>query len=335
MSSPSILVSGGAGYIGSHICCALRERGYIPVTLDNLSRGHKEAVQFGPLYVGDIDDAALLERICAEHKPVAAMHFAAFIEVGESALKPKIYMENNWLKARRFFELLEACDIKQIVFSSTAAVYGTQTEAKPLTETHPLKPINPYGESKLKAESFLREMLGMRSVALRYFNAAGAEANASIGEAHWPETHLIPNAILATLGLKPDPMIVFGRDYPTPDGTAIRDYIHITDLADAHIAALEYLLSKAPSATINLGSGKGASVQEVLNAMADIAGKKVPFKDGPRREGDPAFLVADNQKAFEVLNWKPKLDLNAIISSAYKWHMSPLYKALISQPRSE
>jgi UDP-glucose 4-epimerase/UDP-arabinose 4-epimerase len=328
MSKGNILVTGGAGYIGSHVCAALRARGFTPVTLDNLGHGHREAVKYGPFAEGDIGDTALIGKICAQYKPLAALHFAALIEVGESVKQPDLYMQNNWEKARRLMESLRANDVTRVVFSSTAAVYGMPDREGPIAEDWPLKPINPYGESKLKAETFLRGQDAMESVILRYFNAAGAGAD-GLGEAHEPETHLVPNAILALLGLKPA-LTVFGEDYPTPDGTALRDYIHVLDLADAHVMALDHLLANKGSAAINLGTGTGASVKEVLAAVKAVAARDVPHSFGPRRPGDPPFLVADNKKARQILGWQPQRTLRDIIASALAWHRSPVYKKLIT-----
>ena len=317
MPKGNILVTGGAGYIGSHVCAALKVQGFTPVTLDNLGHGYREAVKFGPLVEGDIGDQALVAKICAQYKPLAALHFAALIEVAESVKQPALYMENNGEKARRLIEALRRGGVTRVVFSSTAAVYGLPGKEGPIAEDAPLKPINPYGESKLKAETYLREQKDMTSVILRYFNAAGAGED-GIGEAHGPETHLIPNALLALLGMKPG-FTVFGQDYPTPDGTAKRDYIHILDLADAHLLALDHLLAGKDSAAINLGTGTGASVKEVLAAIASVAGREVPHSFGPRRVGDPPYLVADNKKAKQVLGWQPRRSLQEIIASALRW----------------
>jgi UDP-glucose-4-epimerase GalE len=328
-AAQNILVTGGAGYIGSHVCYALQQRGFTPVTLDNLRNGHRRSVKFGPLVEGDIGDIALVKEICATYKPVAALHFAALIEVGESVRRPDLYRENNFIKAQRLFETLQSCGVDKFVFSSTAAVYGMPAQIGAIAEDWPLQPINPYGQTKLDAENFLRTLPNIQSVALRYFNAAGANNDADLGEAHWPESHLIPNAVLALLGIKPEPLTVFGTDYPTPDGTAVRDYIHIDDLADAHIKALDYLLQGKPSTAINLGTSTGASVKMVLDAIEKKAGKPVPFTYGPRRAGDPPFLVADNKKALNTLGWQPKLGLADIVASAFAWHSSAGYKHLI------
>lgn len=332
-----VLVSGGAGYIGSHVCCALREAGFTPVVLDDLSHGHEWAVKFGPFRRGDVGDAELVRAVCAEFAPVALLHFAAFIEVGESVKFPDKYWDNNHARAQRLFTAVRASGVVHTVFSSTAAVYG-MPDAALLTEDMPLQPINPYGASKLAAERSLREIEGMRSVALRYFNAAGAApAEAGIGEAHWPESHLIPNAILAALGHKPA-LTIFGTDYPTPDGTAVRDYVHVEDLAAAHVAALRYLLDGGATTVCNLGSGNGSSVKQVVEMVGSCLGKPTPATYGPRREGDPAVLIADATRARRLLGWTPRHNLHAIAASAAVWHQSARYleavPVLPSLPRS-
>ncbi|HAX91324.1 MAG TPA: UDP-glucose 4-epimerase GalE [Rhodospirillaceae bacterium] len=319
-----ILITGGAGYIGSHTAYALKKEGHEPVVLDSLVNGHNWAVKYGPLVQGDIGDAALVARACAEHKPDAAIHFAAFIEVGESVANPQKYMENNYHKAQRLFDTLCDSGVKRVVFSSTAAVYGTPVSEAPIAEDHPQKPINPYGESKLLAETYLRslESKGMRSVALRYFNAAGAAPiEEGIGEAHDPETHLIPNVLLAGLGLK-DEVKLFGTDYPTRDGTALRDYIHVLDLAAAHLAALNYLASGGATDVCNLGTGNGSTVLEVVQAAERALGHAVPQSRHERRAGDPPMLVANASRAREKLGWQPRYNLDEIVTSALEWHRS-------------
>jgi len=334
MSKGHILVTGGAGFIGSHICYTLHQQGYTPVTLDNLTRGHRDAVRFGPLVEGDCGDAAVVQEICARYQPLAAMHFAAFIEVAESVKFPALFMENNRDKAQILFQTLQAAQVTKVVFSSTAAVYGMPDQNVPLTEDTTVKPINPYGQSKLEAEQFLRQLPLMNSVALRYFNASGAGTEAGLGEAHWPESHLIPNALLSAMGKKREGLTIFGQDYATPDGTAIRDYVHITDLADAHLRALDYLLQGGPSEIINLGSGQGYSVKQVVETTERVIGKPVPVTYGERRAGDPAMLVAGNAKAQQILGWKPLRGLEEIIQSAHAWHLSPRYDQLIATKRS-
>lgn len=323
----NILLTGGAGYIGSHTALALKMAGYTPVVLDSLVKGHAWAVKYGPFVRGDIGDAGAVRALCAKYNPAALIHFAAFIEVGESVADPAKYMENNFHKAQRLFDTAAACGIKQMVFSSTAAVYGTPQGDAPLKEDHPLKPINPYGESKLAAENHMRSLasLGVRSMALRYFNAAGAApVGEGVGEAHDPETHLVPNVILAGLGKK-DRISVFGTDYPTPDGTAVRDYIYVMDLADAHIRALRYLTDGGATDVCNLGTGKGSSVKEVIAGVERALNRAVPQTHEPRRAGDPPRLVAEASRAREKLGWKPEKTLDQIIDSALAWHRSEAF----------
>lgn len=328
-----ILVTGGAGYIGSHTALALARAGHVPVVLDSLVNGHDWAAKYGPFVQGDVGDPETVKRLCAEHAPEALIHFAAFIEVGESVADPDKYFENNYRKAQRLFDTALACGVKRAVFSSTAAVYGAPVSDRPLKETHPLKPINPYGESKLLSETYLRNLgdKGLRSVALRYFNAAGAaEAGEQIGEAHWPETHLIPNVLLAGLGFK-DEVKLFGADYPTRDGTAVRDYIHVTDLAAAHLAALDYLIRGGVSEICNLGTGTGSTVKEIVRAAERALGSPVPQSLQPRRAGDPPVLVADPSRAKEKLGWTPRKTLDDIVGSALAWHRSETYRKEIGR----
>ncbi|HBM90987.1 MAG TPA: UDP-glucose 4-epimerase GalE [Rhodospirillaceae bacterium] len=317
-----ILVTGGAGYIGSHTCMALKKAGHEPIVLDSLVKGHAWAVKYGPFVKADIADEQAVRRVCEQYKPEALIHFAAFIEVGESVAEPEKYMENNFHKAKRLFDTVCDCGVSRVVFSSTAAVYGVPETEGPIAEEHPLVPINPYGEAKLLTENYLRELetKGLHSVALRYFNAAGAAPiEEEIGEAHSPETHLVPNVILAGLGLK-DEVRLFGSDYPTRDGTAVRDYIHVLDLADAHVKALDYLMKDGASTALNLGTGNGATVLEVLEAVQRALGSSVPHSSYPRRAGDPPFLLADATRAHEVLGWSPRHTLDDIVTSALAWH---------------
>jgi len=334
----TILISGGAGYIGSHAAFVLQAAGYKPI-IDNLSTGNPWAAGFGIFEQGDIGDVNFVKSICEKYEPIAAMHFAAFIEVGESVHNPAKYFENNRDKASRFFRTLNACKVNKVVFSSTAAVYGDAGENGPISELYPTKPINPYGQSKMEAEAFLRmlDAGGMRSVTLRYFNVAGAApAEAMIGEAHLPETHLIPRLILPLIDAPPDLLqalglehgfTIYGDDYPTPDGTAVRDYIHVMDLIDAHMRSLDYLLSGGDTDIFNLGSGNGFSVKEIIEA-ARLVLDRPHFTPGraPRREGDPATLVASNKKAYKVLGWKPTRALPDIIGDAVTWHRSQRYR---------
>ena len=326
MSSSSpipILVTGGAGYVGAHACKALAARGYRPIVFDNLVYGHRAAVKWGPLEVGDIADRARLDAVIAEHRPQAVMHFAAFTYVGESVADPGKYYRNNVAGTLSLLEAMRDHAIGKLVFSSTAATYGTPVSV-PIPETATKAPINPYGQSKWTAEQMISDFAvahGLRSAALRYFNAAGADPDGEIGECHDPESHLIPLAMQAVTGDGP-PLSLFGDDYPTPDGTCIRDYVHVTDLADAHVRALEQLDQREGAEAFNLGTGRGASVREVMDAIEQAAGKGVPHSIGPRRAGDPAELVSDPAKAMRELGWKPMLSgLDSIVATAWQWHI--------------
>ena len=317
----AVLVTGGAGYIGSHACKALAQAGYLPVALDNLSYGHEWAVQWGPLVKGDILDPAALDAVFTEYRPQAVLHFAAFAYVGESVTNPEKYYRNNVVGTLSLLEAMRRHDCKRVVFSSTCATYGVP-ERLPLTEDCPQRPINPYGWSKLMMEQILRDFqqaYGMSFASLRYFNAAGADMGGEIGEDHDPETHLIPLIILAAMG-KRGHIEVFGTDYPTPDGTAVRDYIHVDDLADAHVLALRRLEREPGGLFINLGTEAGNSVLEVIKAVEKVSGRTVPVQYGPRRAGDPHALYADAARAREWLGWKPKHGIEEIVASAWKWH---------------
>ncbi len=317
-----ILVTGGAGYIGSHACLALAQAGFEPVTYDNLSTGHDWAVKWGPLEHGDLRDTARLKAIIHQHRPEAVIHFAAKAYVGESVSQPLDYYDNNVGGTLSLLRAMRDTGVDKLVFSSTCAVYG-QPQALPLDEGHPLNPINPYGATKAMCERMLADAArahGLRYAALRYFNAAGAAAEAGIGEDHQPETHLIPLAIFAAMGAG-EPLSVFGTDYDTPDGTAIRDYIHVLDLADAHVQAVRRLIDGGELLTVNLGTGTGFTVRQVLQAVSEVAGRPVPHTDRPRREGDPTALVADGAQARAVLGWVPELSgLEGIVRSAWEWH---------------
>ena len=318
-----VLVTGGAGYIGSHACKALAAAGYTPVTYDNLSIGNRWAVRWGPLERGDILDAARLHEVIKTHRPVGVLHFAALALVGESMTLPGLYYRTNTTGALILIEACRIHDVAAFVFSSTCAVYGTP-ERTPITEDTPTQPINPYGASKLMVERILDDYdmaHGLRHVALRYFNAAGADPDGEIGEARDVETHLVPLALEALLGRHPA-LKVFGTDYPTADGTAVRDYIHVADLAAAHVRALDGLLAGGPSRKLNLGTGRGYSVREVLDACARVAGREVPHETGPRRPGDPPTLVADPAAALELLGGDllARSDLDTIIETAWAWH---------------
>jgi UDP-arabinose 4-epimerase len=319
-----ILVTGGAGYIGSHTCKLLASAGHIPIVLDDLSQGHEWAVKWGPLEQGTLNDPARLAEVFALHSVDAVVHFAASALVGESMSHPGKYFRNNTLGTFNLLEAMRAADVGTIVFSSTCATYGNPVRV-PIDEGHPQAPVNPYGESKLMVEKMLRwygESHGLKWIALRYFNAAGADPDGEIGEDHDPESHIIPLVIGGTLGTRP-PVKVFGTDYDTPDGTAVRDYIHVMDLADAHLRALDALAGGTPSQPINLGTGHGHSVREVIEAVSAVSGRNVPFEISPRRAGDPPALVADPTRARQVLGWTPRYpDITAIVEHAWKWHTS-------------
>jgi UDP-arabinose 4-epimerase len=320
--SQAILVTGGAGYIGSHACKVLARAGYRPVVLDNLSRGHREAVRWGPLVEGDIADRARLRAACAEHRVSAVIHFAAFAYVGESVENPGLYYRNNLGGSLALLEAMREAGVREIVFSSTCATYGIP-KVVPIGESAPQHPVNPYGETKLAIERALHwygQAYGMRSVSLRYFNAAGADPEGEIGELHEPETHLVPLVLQAALGQR-SAIEVYGTDYPTPDGTAIRDYVHVHDLAIAHLRALEHLRGGGGSMAVNLGTGSGCSVREVIAAAEAVCGRPVPSRNTARRPGDPPALVADPSLAALVLGWRARhSDLDTIIRTALAWH---------------
>ena len=318
----NILVTGGAGYIGSHACKALAEAGYTPVSYDNLVYGHRWAVRWGPLEEGDINDRARLDVVLAQYQPAAVMHFAAYAYVGESVQEPGKYYRNNVAGTLTLLEALRDHSISRIIFSSTCATYGVP-ERTPIGEQHPLRPINPYGASKLMIERMLTDFdtaHGLKSIALRYFNAAGADPDAEIGEAHDPETHLIPLVLDAAAGMRPA-ITIHGDDYATPDGTCIRDYIHVTDLAQAHVLALQALERGAESTVYNLGNGQGFSVRQVIDRAEADTGKPIPVAIGPRRPGDPPRLVGDATRIRRDLGWQPQYaDLDTILSTAWRWH---------------
>ncbi|MGW9229665.1 UDP-glucose 4-epimerase GalE [Pseudorhizobium sp. NPDC055634] len=321
MTQKKVLVVGGAGYIGSHTCLVLAERGYAPVVFDNLSNGHAEFVRWGPLEEGDIRDRKRLDEVFAKHRPDAVLHFAALIEVGESVKDPVSFYENNVGGALNLLAAALSAGVDAFVFSSTCATYGLP-ERVPMDETHPQAPINPYGRTKWIIEQALKDYgtyKGLRSVMLRYFNAAGADPEGRIGEWHSPETHAVPLAIEAALGRR-DGFKVFGSDYDTRDGTCVRDYIHVLDLADAHVRAVDYLLGGGQTVELNLGTGTGTTVKELLAAISAVSGKPFPVEYVGRRDGDSTSLVADNARAREVLGWEPRYGLGDIIGSAWKWH---------------
>jgi UDP-arabinose 4-epimerase len=317
----TILVVGGAGYIGSHVCKALKQAGFSPVVYDNLHNGHPWAVKWGPLVQGDLLDRTALDQTFQTYHPTAVIHLASYINVRESMTSPDLYYRNNVDGSRHLLEAMVHHKVDQIVFSSTAAVYGQPTQV-PIVEEHACQPINVYGKTKWLVEQMLADFFQahqLRSVSLRYFNAAGADESGEIGEAHAPETHLIPLAILAALGKNPA-LNIFGTDHSTPDGTPIRDFIHVTDLAEAHVQALQWLLKGGTKISLNLGSGKGYSLREVLAAIEQKVGP-VPYEVVSRNLSDPPVLIADISAAKRVLNWTPgKSDLATIISSAVEWH---------------
>jgi UDP-glucose 4-epimerase len=324
-TEPTILVTGGAGYIGSHAVLALQQAGYRVVVLDNLVYGHQDIVEQVlqvELVAGDTNDRALLDHLFADHDFAAVMHFAAYAYVGESVTKPDKYYRNNVTGTLTLLEAMVAAGVKQFVFSSTCATYGVPTIV-PIPEDHPQNPINPYGATKLMVERMLADFdqaYDFRSVSFRYFNAAGADPQGRLGEDHNPETHLIPLVLMAALGQR-ESIAIFGTDYPTPDGTCIRDYIHVTDLAQAHVLGLEYLLKGGPSDFFNLGNGNGFSVKEVIETARQVTGKEIVAVEHDRRPGDPPALVGSGEKARRILGWSPDYpDLSKIITHAWQWH---------------
>jgi UDP-glucose 4-epimerase len=321
MTETKILVTGGAGYIGSHTCLALAAKGYVPVVYDNFSSGHREFVKWGPVEEGDIRDRARLREVLALHRPAAVLHFAGLIEVSQSFKEPEAFYDINVIGSLTLLQAMMEADIRAFVFSSTCATYGTPTYM-PLDEAHPQAPINPYGRTKHIVEQALRDFDlcdRMRSVMLRYFNAAGADAEGRIGEWHTPETHAVPLLIEAALGRRAG-FSIFGDDYETRDGTCIRDYVHVSDLADAHVRAVEYLLNGGETVAINLGTGTGTSVKELVTAVETVSGRPLPVTQAERRPGDPPLLVASNETARNLLGWEPEHEIGDIIRSAWTWH---------------
>lgn len=320
----TILVAGGAGYIGSHMCAALERAGYDVVVADDISTGHKQAVKYGKLYVGDVRDAVFLNNIFAQTSIDGVIDFAACSLVGESCKEPLKYYMNNLNGAQVMLDVMRAHGVKNIVFSSTAAVYG-EPEKQPIEETDRTEPTNPYGDTKLAIEKLLKWCdiaYGIKYAALRYFNAAGADNNADIGEDHRPESHLIPIVLSAALG-KREYIGVFGDDYPTRDGTCVRDYIDVKDLTRAHLLAYEHLSGGGESEIFNLGNGSGFSVMEIIQAAREVTGRGIPARVEPRRAGDPSTLIASNKKAEKILGWKPLCTkIEDIIKSAWNWHKS-------------
>jgi UDP-glucose-4-epimerase GalE len=315
-----ILVTGGAGYIGSHVCKALAAKGHEPVAYDNLSRGNAWAVKWGPLERGDIADTARLSEVMARYEPAAVMHFAAYAYVGESCAEPLLYYRNNVGGSEALLRTIAAQRPLPVVFSSSCATYGIPHKA-PIAEDHPQNPVNPYGYTKLVVERMLADLdraAGLRSVALRYFNAAGADPDGEIGEAHDPETHLIP-LVLAAADAR-GAIDVYGTDYDTPDGTCVRDYVHVVDLADAHVRALEYLLAGGASLALNLANARGHSVREVIAAAEEVCGISIRANDVARRPGDPPILVGDATRARALLGWIPlRSELRTQLTDAWRW----------------
>lgn len=324
-----VLVTGGAGYIGSHMVQMLREHQIDVVTLDNLSNGYREAVVGGEFVQGDVADAELLTRLCARHEFDAVLHFAAFIQVGESVVDPAKYYRNNLQGTLSLLDVIVAAGIKRFVFSSTAAIFGEPTYT-PIDERHPQVPINPYGLSKWMVEQVLADYdraYGLKSIALRYFNAAGADPEGRLGERHEPETHLIPLVLQAASGRRPS-ITIFGTDYPTVDGTCVRDYIHIVDLCQAHMRALDRMRARGKSDAFNLGNGLGFTIREVIAAAERVTGRSIPVTVAARRVGDPAVLLADSSRAVDELGWRPKYqDLDTIIAHAWAWEQKLAHRA--------
>ncbi len=318
----SILVTGGAGYIGSHCVAALIRQGADVVVVDDLSKGHRASLTGGRLYIGSVADRAFLESVFEQESIEAVLHFAAFSLVGESMEVPDRYFRNNCMAGLTLIETMVAHQVPYLVFSSTAATFG-EPEYVPIDECHPQKPTNPYGESKLIVEQMLKwcdSAYGLKYVPLRYFNVAGAAADGSIGEDHRPESHLIPLVLSVAQG-KRESLKLFGTDYPTQDGTCVRDYIHVEDLADAHLLALDYLWAGNPSTAFNLGNGKGFSNREIIQAARAVTGHPIPVLEEGRRPGDPATLIASSEKAMTVLGWKPKYQsVEDVIATAWRWH---------------
>ncbi|MEQ8736034.1 MAG: UDP-glucose 4-epimerase GalE [Rhodospirillaceae bacterium] len=316
----TVLVTGGAGYIGSHACKALAQAGHLPVVFDNLSRGHKTAVKWGPLEIGDILDKERIHQALADHKPDAVMHFAALAYVGESVEKPELYYNNNVQGTHTLLEAMHDAKIDKLVFSSSCAVYGAP-KTIPVKENEPTIPLSPYGETKLKVEQMLSESantVGLNSISLRYFNAAGADPDGEIGEDHTPEPHLIPNVL--TAAKNGNELVINGNDYETNDGTCVRDYIHVSDIAHAHVAALNRLFTNQQTEFLNLGAGKGYSIKEIVSMAEIVTKESIHSAFGPRRAGDPPNLIADASKAHALLNWKTsRSDLKSILTDAWQW----------------
>ena len=318
-----ILVVGGAGYIGSHMVKLLNQRGFEVTVLDNLSNGHRDAVRGARFVLGDLYEREILDELFEETHFDGVMHFASYIQVGESVREPAKYYRNNVFKTQNLLDVMVAHRVRHCIFSSTAAIFGEPVHS-PIDEDHPKQPINPYGRGKWMVEQMLEDYdaaYGLKSVCLRYFNAAGADPDGELGERHDPETHLIPLVLQAATGRRPQ-ITVFGKDYETPDGTCIRDYIHVNDLGEAHLLGLQRLWDGGGSAAYNLGNGNGFSVQEVIDTARVVTGREIPVAYGKRRPGDPARLVADSRRARAELGWQPRrADLATIIADAWRWEM--------------
>lgn len=321
----TVLVTGGAGYIGSHVCAAIADAGDLPVAYDSLVTGNAWAVRWGPLVVGDIRDAGALDAALAEHRPAAVVHCAALSDIAEAQRRPHAYYDVNVAGTVGLLAAMERAGVRDLVFSSSASVYG-ESEGRPLREDAPTRPTNPYGATKLAGEEAIRALSrwgGLRAVALRYFNAAGARRGGEIGEAHEPETHLVPRILRSLLADEPVGMDVYGTDYPTADGTCVRDFVHVEDLAAAHVRALAHLAGGGAGATLNVGLGRGFSVREVIAAAERVTGRTIAVTERPRRPGDPAVLVADTARAADVLGLRPvHRDLEDIVGSAWRWHQA-------------
>jgi UDP-glucose-4-epimerase GalE len=332
----SILVSGGTGYIGSHTCKALRRAGFDPITYDNLARGNPESVKWGALERGDLGDFNRLRETLTRYRPVAVIHFAAFAYVDESNLKPTLYYQNNVGGTATLLEAMRECGIGKIVFSSSCAVYGTPAVV-PISEETAYAPINPYGATKMICERMLRECalaFPLSYIALRYFNATGADPDCEIGECHVPETHVIPLLLDAAAG-ESTGFTIYGDDYPTADGTCVRDYVHVTDLADAHVKAVRALLDGAESTALNLGNGRGWSVRELIASVREVTGCEFPVHVGARRPGDPPALIADASRARHQLGWRPRYsDLTTQVTHAWAWRQGDrrVWKRMQARP---
>ncbi|HXU82411.1 MAG TPA: UDP-glucose 4-epimerase GalE [Polyangia bacterium] len=318
----SVLLVGGAGYIGAHTAKYLAGQGYLPVVYDNLSRGHREVVKWGPLEIGDIADGPRLVEVLTKHAPVAVLHFAALAYVGESVTDPALYYRTNVAGTLSLLEAMRATGVNKIVFSSTCATYGVPRSV-PIVEESSQNPINPYGRTKLMVEQVLADYgaaYDLKSMCLRYFNAAGADPDGEVGEDHEPETHLIPLVLEVAAGRRPS-VDINGNDYPTPDGTCVRDFIHVTDLAQAHFLAVRHLVAGGASMNLNLGNGTGYSVRQVIDAAERVTGQKIAVVHRPRRPGDPPELVGSAEKARAVLGWRPEYaSIDSIIGTAWTWH---------------